>query len=261
MPDVATNGRDSSWSSAASGRSVVPIPAGVVQLSSKERCMTARCVSPQSSRDLAIIGSLHMELLDYGPMAGLGETFIREAIYRQHLEAGSIAVVLYEVDGIPAGFAAYTDSSMSFHRGVLPRRWLQTGAVLIRALLERPGRIVNLLRALRVVRSRRREVQLPLRADERGEVVCVAVRREFLQAKFVRATGRRPSEDLIRFAAARLREQGMRRMRMLVDADNREVLLLYHLLGARFEPYEQAGEPMVQVWFDLNDPALERPLA
>ena len=47
-------------------------------------------------------------------------------------------------------------------------------------------------------------------------------------------------------------------MRMLVQAENKAVLLLYHLLGARFEPYELGGEPQVQVWFELGEDGLKR---
>ncbi len=49
-------------------------------------------------------------------------------------------------------------------------------------------------------------------------------------------------------------------MRMLVDADNKAPLFLYHKMGASFDDYQQAGEPMVQVWFDLeNKPLVETP--
>ena len=49
---------------------------------------------------------------------------------------------------------------------------------------------------------------------------------------------------------------------MLVDADNRPVLMLYHLMGAHFKGYALGGEPMTEVWFDLrngqlaSDPAM-----
>jgi len=49
---------------------------------------------------------------------------------------------------------------------------------------------------------------------------------------------------------------GVDRVRMVVEAHNKPALLFYHRLGGRgFEPYEHAGEPMVQVWFDVREPA------
>lgn len=230
--------------------------ADVLKLPARERKVELCRVVAADSSALRSVSRLHMELLDYGPMAGLGELFIREAIYRPHIDDGALHAFLYRVDGADVGFVAYTEHSTSFHRGVLRQHWLRAGGVLLLALLQDPRRIRNVIRAVRVLLSRRGERQLALDPDALGEVVCIAVQRDFVRAGFVRATGRRPSADLVRMAANRLRGRGQRRMRMLVDADNREVLFLYHLLGAHFEPYEQAGEPMVQVWFDLDSPEL-----
>ncbi len=232
------------------------VDAGVIKLSARERQVELRGVVTADGLALRSVARLHMELLDYGPMAGLGELFIREAIYRPHIDDGALRAVLYRVDGEDVGFVAFTDHSTCFHRGVLRQHWLRAGGVLLLALLQDPRRILNVMRAIRVLLSRRGERELEIENDALGEVVCIAVRRDYVRAGFVRATGRRPSADLVRVAAAHLRSSGQLRMRMLVDADNREVLFLYHLLGARFEPYQQAGEPMVQVWFDLDSPEL-----
>ena len=64
-------------------------------------------------------------------------------------------------------------------------------------------------------------------------------------------------------AIRHLSDAGVGQMRTVVDADNKAVMLLYHKLGARFEPYAQGGKPKVQVWFELdrfsNGPVVERP--
>lgn len=211
-----------------------------------------REVSAQDQDALQAVAALHMELLAFGPMAGLGELFIREVCYRMLMDEGQLRVVLYEVDGQPAGFAAYTQQAFGFHRSALHRRLPRIAWVLMRSFLQEPARFLRFLRALRVLGSRRAEVS---RAQEpAGEVVCVAVRPQYLRAGFVRASGLRLSEELIRHCARQLRAAHMPQMRMLVDADNRPVLMLYHLLGARFTPYVQAGEPKVEVWFDLSSP-------
>ncbi|MDJ0927462.1 MAG: GNAT family N-acetyltransferase [Gammaproteobacteria bacterium] len=192
-----------------------------------------------------------MELLDFGPMAALGPRFIREICYALHVKDGTLRVALYTVDDEPAGFVAYTNQSISFHRDSLRRHWPYTIWTLLVSLVQDPRRLIALIRALRTVGSRRSEQELA--HDPLGEVVCVAVRPEFLTTKFVRRTGLRISEELIRYAAEKLRHMGVDKMRMIVDDDNRPVLFLYHRLGASFEDYEQAGEPKVHVWFDLND--------
>jgi hypothetical protein len=65
-------------------------------------------------------------------------------------------------------------------------------------------------------------------------------------------TALRIGEELIRHVVASFQRAGVETMRMVVEAHNKPALLFYHRLGGRFEPYEHAGEPMVQVWFDLG---------
>ncbi|MGH8186276.1 MAG: hypothetical protein ACREUC_06910, partial [Steroidobacteraceae bacterium] len=138
------------------------------------------------------------------------------------------------------------------HRGGLARHWFQAGMVLAWSLLTRPARILKLMRALKVLWSRRGETVLG--TDPLGEVVCIAVRKQYLAPAFIRKSGVRLSEFLIRHAQEKLASAGATKMRMIVDADNKPVLMLYHLMGAHFEPYEQAGEPRVHVWFDVGAP-------
>jgi ribosomal protein S18 acetylase RimI-like enzyme len=209
-----------------------------------------REVRPDDAAALDQVADLHMELLDYGPMAGLGRKFVRDVCYAVHMRDDLLHVVLATVGGEPAGFVAYTPFSIGFHRTGLRRHWARAAFVLVSSLLDERRRIAKLGRALRVLRSRRDEVALG--QDPLGEVVCVAVRKRFLAPPFVRKTGVRLSELLIRHAQEQLARAGARKMRMIVDADNKPVLMLYHLMGAHFESYQQAGEPRVHVWFDIG---------
>ena len=193
---------------------------------------------------------MHMELLDFGPMAALGKRFIREICYARQMATGVLRCAIYEVDGAPAGFVAYTARSITFHRESLRRHWLGVGWELTCAILSKPGRLLRLWRAVGVVGSRRDEQSRA--SDPLGEVVCLAVKPEFLTAKFIRATGLRVSEDLIRYAAGYLRRSGVSDLRMLVDDDNKSALFLYHRLGARFRNCVQGGTPTVEVSFDLE---------
>ncbi len=217
-------------------------------------------VLPSDAAGLEAIAELHMELLDYGPMAGLGARFVREVCYRAHMDEGVLRVMLARVDGVPAGFVAVTPYSLSFHRSGLRKHAVLAGWETLRSIVSRPSRIPKLLRALRVLGSRRHEVE---RTEEvLGEVVCIAVRPQFLSGRFQRESGLRLSQLLVQRSAEYLRRAGVEDMRMLVDADNRPVLMLYHLMGAHFKGYQLGGEPMTEVWFDLRngrlaaDPAL-----
>ncbi len=213
-----------------------------------------REILPGDQQGLDTIAALHMELLNFGPMAALGARFIRDVCYRPHIEEELFRTALYEVDGEAAGFVAYTAKSISFHRESLGRHALQSTWILVSSILEDPSRLGGLARATRVVASRRGELKLG--RDPMGEVVCIAVRPKFLAPKFVRRTGLRISEALIRHAAAYLQRSGVPTMRMVVDVENKPVMFLYHRLGARFEDYSQGGAKVTHVWFDLK----QRPL-
>lgn len=208
-------------------------------------------ILPDDGAGLEAIAELHMELLDYGPMAGLGRRFVREVCYRAHMDEGVLRVMLARIDGVAAGFVAVTPYSLSFHRSGLRQHAVLAGCETVRSIVSHPSRIPKLLRALRVLGSRRHEIE---RTEAvLGEVVCIAVRPQYLNARFQRESGLRLSQLLVQRAAQYLRRAGVEDMRMLVDADNRPVLMLYHLLGAHFKTYELGGEPMTEVWFDLRN--------
>ena len=217
-----------------------------------------REISCNDSESMNTVADLHIELLGFGPMAALGRRFIRDACYANNMMGGQLKVALYEIDGEPAGFIAYTDRSISFHRTSLKAHWFRTSITLLISLLQDPRRIAALFRALGVLGSRRAESGV-LGSDPMGEVVCVAVRPQYLKNEYQLADGSRPSVALIAYAAQRLADVGVAEMRMLVDADNKPVLFLYKALGANFEPYDQAGVPTVQVWFDVPRLVEERP--
>jgi ribosomal protein S18 acetylase RimI-like enzyme len=183
-------------------------------------------------------------------MAGLGESFLREICYTDLIRDQLLRAAIYEVDGRPAGLIAYTDRSITFHRQALRSRLVHVVSVLFRSITRSPRVIKNMVRAVRVILSRRGEKVLG--QDPMAEVVAVGVLPEFRSPKFIRKTGRKISEELIAHAAQWFRGRGLKEMRMIVDADNLQTVLFYHSLGAVFEPYEQAGVKVMQVWFDLQ---------
>ena len=207
-----------------------------------------RELGPDCRSDLAKVAALHMELLWFGPIAGLGEYFIREIGYGVHLRDGTLQVFLCEVGDEPAGFIAYTDRSVSFHRKSLASHFLRTVCALLASILKDPSVLKRLMPAVRMMLSRRGEQSRY--QDPLGEVVAIAVRPEFLEAPIVERLGCRLSEELLVHAAVALHDQGHARMRGIVDADNKAPLFFYRMLGARLEPYQQGGKPQVQFWFD-----------
>lgn len=212
--------------------------------------LSLRSVAADDSGDMRRVEELHMELLGFGPMAGLGGDFVREICYRNHMQSGLLWVTLAEIDGELAGLVAITPYSASFHREGLSHHFLSTVWQTLWAILRRPDRLGALFRALRVLGSRRDEIESI--GPTTGEVVCVAVRPQFLTPAVTKDIGTRLSQRLVQHGADGLSRLGATSMRMLVGEDNRAALMLYHLMGAEFEPCELGGEPYMQVSFELD---------
>lgn len=207
--------------------------------------VTFREVTPEDAAGLETIAQLHRELLPFGPMAKLGVGFLRDFCYRQLLNDGLLRATVAWVEDIPAGFVAWTDRSITFHRTAIKSHLLLVSALTVRAVLTDPAVVARLPRALRLMFDRRGEQRSW--NDPSAEVLAIGVRREYARSR----VGQRLSVGLIEHAATELVTEGFTEMRMLVDADNRAPLLLYHSLGAAFERYQQAGLPVTLVTLPL----------
>ena len=208
-----------------------------------------REIDPGNKRDVETVARLHLELLPQGPMANLGEIFLSRFCYTHLIKDGLIRAALLEIDGIPAGFIAYTDRSITFHRkAVKERYWLIVYLTLL-SVIRKPQVILRLPRAMRLMLRRRCEIRI--QEDPLAEIVAIGVRRKYTQPSFVRSSGIRVPQELIRHASSYFRQVGLDKVRMLVDEDNRAAKLFYHSLGAHIDKYHLADEPTVQVWLDL----------
>ena len=210
-----------------------------------------------AKQDAATITGLHLELLGHGPMARLGELFLQRFCYGVLLRDGLMRAALFEVDGRPAGFVAYTTRSITFHREAIRRHWAYVACLIALSVVHDPRLVARLLKAARLMFSRRAELELG--RDPLGEVLAIGVLPEYRTPEFVHRTGLRIGEELIAHVMSYFRSVGVDRVRMVVEAHNKPALFFYHGLGGRFEPYEHAGEPMMHVWFDLREPA-DRPV-
>src|SRR5437867_4286791 len=172
-------------------------------------------------------------------MARLGELFLRRFCYGVLLRDDRMRAALFEVDGRPAGFVAYTSRSITFHREAVGRHWAYVAWLIALSVVCDPRLVARLLRALRLMFSRRAELHLG--RDPLGEVLAIGVLPAYLTPEFVRRTSLRIGEELIAHLVAYFRRVGVDRMRMVVEAHNKAALLFYHRLGGSFEPYEHAG--------------------
>ncbi len=199
-------------------------------------------------RGLRAVAEIHEQLIDFGPLAALGRDFLRVVGYRMPMRDGLLVVALAEVDGRPAGFAAYTADSAAFHARAIRRHWLLAGWRMVVALVSDPRRLRAVPRIVRVMRSRVTDEE---DRERFGEIIGLAVRPEYVSAEFRKRTGRWLSGELVQHAADNLCRSGCSRLRMFVAAENTRTLLLYQFLGARFERLAHGGEPTVAVTFDL----------
>lgn len=208
-------------------------------------------VRPDDRVRVAEIARLHKELLDFGPMARLGERFLRDFCYTVLVRDGLMQAVLCEVAGEPAGFVVYTSRAHTFHRTAIRRHLLQVAWLGLRSALTDTRPLARLAEAAKTMFARRSEP--PAEKDPSAEVLAIAVKPRFSSPEFVRQSGVRLSELLVRYCGAAFRREGLTRMRMIVDADNRAALFFYSALGARLEAYADAARPSMVVWFDLDE--------
>jgi ribosomal protein S18 acetylase RimI-like enzyme len=179
-------------------------------------------------------------------MAQLGELFLRRFCYSMLIADGLMRAAICEADGRPAGLVAYTTRSVTFHRIALRQRWPRVAWLVALSVLRDPRVLLRLAKAAWLMASRRGEAR-SLGEDPSAEVLAIGVLPGFRNLPV--------ADQLLAHAAAHFRREGLSRMRMIVDADNRAALLFYHRLGARFEPYRQAGVPSMLVWLDVAEPA------
>ena len=100
------------------------------------------------------IAEMHMELLHFGPIAALGERFVREICYQKEAEEGVMQLAMCEVDGAPAGFVAYTSLPYVFHQGIINKHWIRASYLAMLSILQKPSRIVRLSRIARTIKAR-----------------------------------------------------------------------------------------------------------
>jgi ribosomal protein S18 acetylase RimI-like enzyme len=212
-----------------------------------------RELNPDNRNDVATVAKLHLALFrDIGPMAQLGERFVRDFCYSTLIRDGLIRAALYEVDGEPAGMVAYTDRSISFHRSAIRNHWPYVGWLVLLSVLRNPGIVIRLARAARLMFSRRAEQEV-LGEDPMAEVLAIGVLPEYRRPEFARQTGLRIAEELQDYVIDFFRGVGLSTVRMIVDEDNKPALLHWHRIGGTFEPCIHGGKPSVQIWLDLSD--------
>lgn len=185
-------------------------------------------VTRSLARDLAL---LHDSLLSHSPVALLGPHFMSGFYYSALPRMGLISGAVAYIDDKPAGFIVVTDDSSGFMQKAIRRSLFQVGWVMFISVLRDPKRIAAVWEALQIMRN------LPApdpQAPASGEVLSFGVLPEFRTREFMIRNKLRISQDLLKAAMAQFTEKRVSRVRVIVDADNREARLFY--LGNGWQP-------------------------
>jgi ribosomal protein S18 acetylase RimI-like enzyme len=240
-------------------RGAEPVPAGRAPAAAPGEAragarggLRIREVDPANEGDVRTVTALHLALFaEMGPMAQLGELFVRRYCYTLLLRDGALRAAVCEVDGEPAGMVAYTAAPRAFHESAVRRHLAAVVGLAILSLLRDPVRAPRRLwTAVRLARGRGQA--LPPSEEREGEVLAIGVLPPFRHPGFVRRTGWRVGELLLAHAFEELRRAGVRSVRMIVDEVNAPALVFYHRLGGRFRSYPYGVKPSVEVRFDLD---------
>jgi hypothetical protein len=208
-----------------------------------------REISPGNPADAGTVARLHRRLLSWGPISKLGVTLLERFFYSRLVREGLVKAAVYEVNGRPAGFVAYTAYSITFHRQAIKKHWAVFSYYVFLSVIRNPLILPRLFKAFKLARSRRSEISQA--KDPLGEILAIGVLPEFSAAPFIHKTGLRISLGLFDHAVDYFRGLRISKMRLAVDDFNKAAIYFYHSLGGRFERFSRAGDSMYQIWFDL----------
>jgi ribosomal protein S18 acetylase RimI-like enzyme len=185
-------------------------------------------------------------------IAQLGERLLRRFCYTVLVRDGLMKATIFEVNGAPAGLAAYTTDSKALHAAAMGRYAGLVARETLMSLVLDPRIALGFPGAARLLFERRQE------RIEGGapvaEMLALGVLPDYRSPEFVRSTGLRIGDRLLAHALAYFKQAGFREARGVVLAENKPALMFFRMRAARIVPYGNAAKPSFEVWFDVNKP-------
>ena len=208
-------------------------------------------ISPDDAEQIEAIAALHAELLPTSTPARFGHRFMTEFYFTTLVREGLLLADLFRHDGVYAGFNVYTPAPESFVRDGIRRHPFSLAALVLRLLLESPGRTLGALWDL-LVKSR----GMPRgKAEDTAFWLTFGVKEPFTKVR-LEPDGRRISGALVAEMIQKLRELGVHRLQGTVAVDNKPALFFSHAFGFRVVASAQAMEGHHLLELDLAaDPA------
>lgn len=210
-----------------------------------------REVVPSDPQSVVWAARLHLDLFrDIGFIAQLGERILRRFCYTVLIRDELMKATVFEVDGQPAGLAAYTIDSKALHAAPSTKYLgLVIWETLVSVMLN-PRIVAGFPGAIRLLLERRDEQIAG--GQPVAEFLALGVLPPYRTPEFVRRTGLRPGDHLLNHALAYFQRAGVREARGVVLADNRPALMYFRMRASRVEAFPNAVKPSYQVWFDVN---------
>ncbi|MDH4260408.1 MAG: GNAT family N-acetyltransferase [Gammaproteobacteria bacterium] len=190
--------------------------------------------------DATTLARLHLALVGYGPVAGLGRGFLARFCYSKLVKEGLMRAAIAEVAGEAAGLVAYTARAATFHHKAIRSYPFSAALSLCLSVITDPRVILGVFKALRLMFARQSDADR-LIADPCAEILTFGVLPAYRDREFVRATGLKISERLVQHAVDYFQGIGLTEVQAVVYATNRPTLMFYRMLGASIESFVQAG--------------------
>ena len=201
--------------------------------------------------DIEAIVDLHLSLLNWGPLARMGRLFLREICYDLMIKDNLMRAAMMKIDDTPAGFIVYTKDSLNFYSRAISNHFVYMSFIMLISFIRNPVILVRTIKSIWLIISRWHEKKMG--QEYSAEIIAIGVKQEYRDHRFIRQTGLRISHELILHAVDYFKSYGFKKMRLVVDAFNKEALFFYVSLGGTFETFKRHGEPMYQIWFDLKN--------
>jgi len=211
-----------------------------------------RVIDPDNEADVATAARLHVELFgQIGPIAKLGERLLQRYCYSYVLRTGLMKAVIMDVDGEPAGLAAYSSDPKKLHGAALRGHFPFLVGEVIRAVVAQPSLLLRFPGALRLFWERRRD-QIPVPVGTFAECVAFGVLPQYVTRKFIRQSGIHVADVLIDYVLDEVWAQGFTRLRGVILASNKPAMSFFSVRASRVDSFPTAARPSFQVWLDME---------
>lgn len=205
--------------------------------------------TPLHHEDKAAIKSvahLHRTLLPTSPVAKLGSAFLERFYYSRFLKDALLNCDYYRYDGKIVGFITYTKRPFDLLKIGLSKNFFYLCGFMLFLFVRRPHKIIETLGVLRL------NTGIQSEDKHQGAILSFGVLPEYRNRKFIDKTGTYISHELFRHTFDFFRKDGISKLRMLVEPDNREALLFYHTYGCKFQKVDLMGKPLMQVTYTIH---------